>query len=135
MEINNKCISTEEIPRHTKHKHTLYIYIIYIYIYIYIYVCIYIYVNKHHKKYLFASGLYTPSLSNIFHTRFVSVFQCWHVYFPIRNLIVPLYYVSKTSCPLNGGCLQSSLLCIGKADMPNIIANHPHFIGLTENTF
>ena len=41
----------------------------------------------------------------------------------------------KTSCPLNGDCLQSSLVYICKADTPDIIENHPHYIGLTENTF
>ena len=42
---------------------------------------------------------------------------------------------SKSSCPLNGNCMQSSLVYICKADTPNIIENHPHYIGLTENTF
>ena len=42
---------------------------------------------------------------------------------------------SKTSFPLNGDCLQSSLVYICKEDNPNIIGNHPHWIGLTENTF
>ena len=42
---------------------------------------------------------------------------------------------SKTSCPLNGGCLQSRLVYICKVDTLNIIENHPHFIDLTENTF
>ena len=42
---------------------------------------------------------------------------------------------SKTSCPVNGDCLQSSLVYICKADIPNIIENHTHYIGLTENTF
>ena len=42
---------------------------------------------------------------------------------------------SKTSCPLNEDCLQSSLVYICKADTPNIIENDPHYIGLTENTF
>ena len=41
----------------------------------------------------------------------------------------------KTSCPLNGDCLQSSLLYICKADTPDIIENHSHYIGLTENKF
>ena len=41
---------------------------------------------------------------------------------------------SKTSSPLNGDCLQSSLVYICKTDMPDIIENHPH-TGLTENTF
>ena len=41
----------------------------------------------------------------------------------------------KTSCPLNGDCLQSSLAYIYKADTRDIIENHPHYIGLTENTF
>ena len=38
----------------------------------------------------------------------------------------------KSSCPLNGNCMQSSLVYICKADTPNIIQNHPHYIGLTE---
>ena len=33
---------------------------------------------------------------------------------------------SKTSFPLNGDCLQSSLVYICKEDNPNIIGNHPH---------
>ena len=41
----------------------------------------------------------------------------------------------KTSCPLNGDCLQSSLVYIFKSDTPNIIENHRHFIGLAEITF
>ena len=41
----------------------------------------------------------------------------------------------KTSCPLNGDCLQSSLVYICKADTPDIIENHPHYTGLTENRF
>ena len=41
----------------------------------------------------------------------------------------------KTSCPLNGDCLQSSLVYICKADMPHIIENQPHHIDFTENTF
>ena len=40
---------------------------------------------------------------------------------------------SKSSCPLNGDCMQSSLVYICKADTPNIIENHQHYIGLTEN--
>ena len=31
--------------------------------------------------------------------------------------------------------MQSSLVYIFKADTPNIIENHLHYIGLTENTF
>ena len=31
--------------------------------------------------------------------------------------------------------MQSSLVYISKADTPNIIKIHPHYIGLTENTF
>ena len=31
--------------------------------------------------------------------------------------------------------MQSSLVYICKADTPNIIENHPYYIGLTENTF
>ena len=42
---------------------------------------------------------------------------------------------SKTSCPLNGDCLQSSLVYICKAGAPNITENYPHYTGLTENTF
>ena len=42
---------------------------------------------------------------------------------------------SKTSCPLNSACLQSTLIYIFKADMSDIIENHPHYIGSTENTF
>ena len=42
---------------------------------------------------------------------------------------------SKISCPLSGDCLQSSLVCICKADTPNITENYPHYIGLTEKTF
>ena len=42
---------------------------------------------------------------------------------------------SKSSCPLNGNCMQSSLVYICKADTPNIIENRPHYISLTENTF
>ena len=41
----------------------------------------------------------------------------------------------KSSCPLNGNCMQSSLVYICKADTPNIIENHPYYIGLTENNF
>ena len=42
---------------------------------------------------------------------------------------------SKTSFPLNGAYLQSNLVYICKADTPDMIENHPHYIGLTENTF
>ena len=42
---------------------------------------------------------------------------------------------SKTSCPLNGGCLQSSLVYICKADTPNITQNYPYYVGLIENKF
>ena len=42
---------------------------------------------------------------------------------------------SKTSCPLNVDCFQSSVVYICKVDTPNIIKNHPHYIDLTENTF
>ena len=41
----------------------------------------------------------------------------------------------KSSCPLNGNCTQSSLVYICKVDTSNIIENHPHYIGLKENTF
>ena len=42
---------------------------------------------------------------------------------------------SKSSCPLNGDCMQSSLVYICKPDTPNITENHLHYIGLTENIF
>ena len=41
----------------------------------------------------------------------------------------------KTYCSLNGDWLQSSLVYIRKLDTPAIVENHPHDIGLTENTF
>ena len=41
----------------------------------------------------------------------------------------------KPSCPLNGDCMQSSVVYICKADTSNVIENHPRYIGLTENTF
>ena len=45
-------------------------------------------------------------------------------------------YRSKASCPLNGDCFQSSLVFVFKGDKPNIIEDHPHYIGLTtENIF
>ena len=40
---------------------------------------------------------------------------------------------SKTYSPLNGDCLQSSLVYISKADTSNITKNYPHCIALTEN--
>ena len=42
---------------------------------------------------------------------------------------------TKTSCPLHDECLQSSLVYICKAITNNNTDNHPHYIGLTENTF
>ena len=42
---------------------------------------------------------------------------------------------SETSCPLNGGCLQSSLVYICNAHTRDIIENHSHYIGLTGNIF
>ena len=42
---------------------------------------------------------------------------------------------SKTSCPLNDDCLQSTLVYICKAGTPNVTENYPHYIGLTEKTF
>ena len=42
---------------------------------------------------------------------------------------------SKTSCLLNGGYFQSSLVYICKADTPSIIENHPHYIALAEDRF
>ena len=37
--------------------------------------------------------------------------------------------------PLDGNCLQSSLVYICKAVTPNIIKDYPNYIGLAENTF
>ena len=42
---------------------------------------------------------------------------------------------SKTSSALKGNFLEPSLVYICKADTTNIIENHSHYIGLTENTF
>ena len=52
-----------------------------------------------------------------------------------KQLATTCHCRSKSSCPLNGDCVQSSLVYICKADTPNIIENHPRYIGLTENTF
>ena len=41
----------------------------------------------------------------------------------------------KTSCPLDGNCLQSILVYICKAATPKITNDYPHYIDLTENTF
>ena len=41
----------------------------------------------------------------------------------------------KTSCPVDGNCLQSSLVYICKAATPKITSDYPHYIGLTEYTF
>ena len=41
----------------------------------------------------------------------------------------------KASCPLDGSCLQSSLVYICKTATPKIINNYSHYIGLTDNTF
>ena len=41
----------------------------------------------------------------------------------------------KSSRPLNGDCMQSSFVYICKADTPNVIENHRHYICLTGNTF
>ena len=41
----------------------------------------------------------------------------------------------KSSCTLDGNCLQSSLVYICKAAAPKITNNYPHCIGLTDNTF
>ena len=40
----------------------------------------------------------------------------------------------KASCPLDGNCLQSSLVYICKAATPKITNDYLHYIGLTENT-
>ena len=41
----------------------------------------------------------------------------------------------KESCPLNGDCLQSSVVCGCKITSNNAAVDSPHYIGLTENTF
>ena len=41
----------------------------------------------------------------------------------------------KASCPLDGNCLQSSLVYVCKTVTPKIINDYPHYIGLTDNTF
>ena len=41
----------------------------------------------------------------------------------------------NASCPLDGNCLQPSLVYICKAATPKITNDYPHYIGLTENTF
>ena len=41
----------------------------------------------------------------------------------------------KASFPLDGNCLQSSLVYICKVATPKITNDYPHYIGLTENIF
>ena len=41
----------------------------------------------------------------------------------------------KASPPLDGSCLQSSLVYICKAATPKLTNDYPHYIGLTETTF
>ena len=41
----------------------------------------------------------------------------------------------KASCPLDGNCLQTSLVYICQAATPELTDDYPHYIGLTENTF
>ena len=41
----------------------------------------------------------------------------------------------KESCPLNGDCLQSSVVYGCKITSNNTAEDSPHYIGLTENTF
>ena len=41
----------------------------------------------------------------------------------------------NASCPLDGNCLQSSLVYVCKAATPKITNDYPHYIGLTDNTF
>ena len=41
----------------------------------------------------------------------------------------------KVSSPLDGNCLQPSLVYICKAAVPKITNDNPHYIGLTENMF
>ena len=53
----------------------------------------------------------------------------------VKPTIQPCNCRTKTSCPLQGECLQSSLVYICKAMTSNNTDNHPHYVGLTENTF
>ena len=41
----------------------------------------------------------------------------------------------KASCPLDGSCLQSSLVYICKVGTPIVTNDYPHYIGLTKNSF
>ena len=41
----------------------------------------------------------------------------------------------KESCPLNGGCVQSSVAYGCKITSNNTVEDSPHYIGRTENTF
>ena len=74
-----------------------------------------------------------------FMPNFVSIFNSHNKRIINNNILKPSTPIRngrlKTSCPLNGDCLQSSLIYICKADTPDIIENHPHYIDLTENTF
>ena len=80
----------------------------YIYIHIYIYIYIYIF-NPHNKKIIRQEEMVSPK--------------------PHCNCRV------KESCPLNGDCLQSSVVYGCKITSNNTAEDSPHYIGLTENTF
>ena len=41
----------------------------------------------------------------------------------------------KNSCPLNGDCLQSSVVYGCKITSNDTVEDSPHYIGITENTF
>ena len=41
----------------------------------------------------------------------------------------------KTSCPLKGSCQHKDIVYSCKVSTPDLEQNHPHDIGLTENTF
>ena len=47
----------------------------------------------------------------------------------------PCSFRDKTLCPLNGSCQHKNLVYSCKVSTPDIKQNHPHYIGLIENTF
>ena len=62
-----------------------------------------IYFSFKHNKHLFASGLYALALSNIFHTRFVSVLTCLfsHTKFDSFVALRLLSYLNEFLCLKN----------------------------------
>ena len=59
--------------------------------------------------------VYTPYLYLIYSTQ--DSFQCWHAYFPMRNLIVPLHYfyfhirISFCACKIGFKCIGFIFFC------------------------